>query len=197
MKAVGSFARAPSLPLPDDLVRIIEAFLYEHTEKWDESIADKVHDELLSTFKHNIAREPSRYAAFVALLRHLRPLMGQPAKVLQWFELLLPVLGHLSQEKDLASETQRLVLDILTEGDGKDASELSRGAAAPIAEKMILLWFQEAELLRESPDTLQDFKEKHLREILLLYGKKRPKVCLISNSRSHMLRLTQNRTSWR
>ncbi|KAI0443150.1 Hamartin protein-domain-containing protein [Xylaria telfairii] len=175
VKAVGSFAHAPSLPLPDDLVRIIEAFLYEHTEKWDENIADKVHDELLSTFKHDVAREPARYAAFVALLRHLRPLISQPAKVLQWFELLLPVLGHLSQEKDLASETQRLVLDILTEGDGKDASDPSRGAAAPIAEKMVLLWFQEAELLRESPEALQDFKEKHLREILLLYGKKRPK----------------------
>ncbi|KAI0489498.1 Hamartin protein-domain-containing protein [Xylaria cf. heliscus] len=175
VKAVGGFARAPSLPLPDGLIQIIEAFLYEHSEKWDENIADKVHDELLSIFKHDVADEPARYAAFVALLRHLRPLIGQPAKVLQWFELLLPVLGHLSREKDLASETQRLVLDILTEGDGKDTGSLVGGAAAPIAEKMIFLWFQEAELLRESPDALQDFKEKHLRETLLLYGKKRPK----------------------
>ncbi|KAI0448698.1 hypothetical protein F5B21DRAFT_496741 [Xylaria acuta] len=175
VKAVGSFARAPSLPLPDDLVRIIETFLYERAEKWDENIADKVHDELLSIFKHDIAHEPARYAAFIALLRHLRPLIGQPAKVLQWFELLLPVLGHLSREKDLATETQRIVLDILTEGDGKDATSLARGAAAPIAEKMIFLWFQEAELPRQSPDALHDFKEKHLRETLLLYGKKRPK----------------------
>ncbi|KAI8956393.1 hypothetical protein F4801DRAFT_15195 [Xylaria longipes] len=175
VKAVGSFARAPSLPLPDDLTRIIETFLYERAEKWDENIADKVHDELLSIFKHDIAHEPARYAAFVALLRHLRPLIGQPAKVLQWFELLLPVLGHISREKDLASETQRIVLDILTEGDGKDASSLARGATAPIAEKMIFLWFQEADLLRTSPDALQDFKEKHLRDTLLLYGKKRPK----------------------
>ncbi|KAI1754968.1 hypothetical protein F4782DRAFT_552151 [Xylaria castorea] len=175
VKAVCTFARAPSLPLPDDLIRIIETFLYEHTEKWDENTADKVHDELLSIFKHDIAHDPSRYAAFVALLRHLRPLIGQPENILQWFELLLPVLGHLSREKDLASETQRIVLDILTEGDGKDASSLARGAATPIAEKMIFLWFQEAELTRQSPDALQDFKEKHLRETLLLYGKKRPK----------------------
>ncbi|KAI0548539.1 hypothetical protein F4679DRAFT_311274 [Xylaria curta] len=175
VKAVCTFARAPSLPLPDDIVQIIETFLYEHAEKWDENTADKVHDELLSIFRHNIAHDPSRYAAFVALLRHLRPLIGQPAKILQWFELLLPVLGHLSREKDLASETQRIVLDILTEGDGKDTSPFARDAATPVAEKMIFLWFQEAELTRQSPDALQDFKERHLRETLLLYGKKRPK----------------------
>ncbi|TRX98114.1 hypothetical protein FHL15_000759 [Xylaria flabelliformis] len=175
VKAVCTFARTPSLPLPDDLVQIIETFVYEHAEKWDENTADKVHDELLSIFRHDIAHDPSRYAAFVALLRHLRPLIGQPVKILQWFELLLPVLGHLSREKDLASETQRIVLDILTEGDGKDTSPFARDAATPVAEKMIFLWFQEAELTRQSPDALQDFKEKHLRETLLLYGKKRPK----------------------
>ncbi|KAJ2993176.1 hypothetical protein NUW58_g1924 [Xylaria curta] len=175
VKAVVSFARAPSLPLPEDLVHLIETFLYNRAEKWDENITEKVHDELLSIFKHDISHEPARYAAFVALLRHLRPLIGQPTKVLQWFELLLPVLNHLGRERDLASETQRIVIDILTEGDGKDANSLTRGAAGPIAEKMICLWFQEAELLRNSADALQDYKEKHLRETLLLYGKKRPK----------------------
>ncbi|KAI0409096.1 hypothetical protein F4802DRAFT_593942 [Xylaria palmicola] len=199
VKAVSSFARQPSLPLPDELVRVIERFLYQRSEKWDENIAERVHDELLSIFKQDIVQEPARYAPFIALLRQLRPLIGQPARVLQWFELLLPVLSHLSQEKDLASETQGIVLDILTEGDGKDAGSLGRGAAAPIAEKMITLWFQEAELLRQNPDTLRDFKEKHLRETLLLYGKKRPKdfmavidqfVCKASHRASSILLLS-------
>ncbi|KAI0197739.1 hypothetical protein F4808DRAFT_437981 [Astrocystis sublimbata] len=170
LKAVGSFARAPSLPLPADLVQIIETFVYERTEKPDDNVADKVHDELLAIFKQDIAHDPARYAAFIALLRHLRPMIGQPAKVLQWFELLLPVLDHISRGKELAYESQRIVLDILTEGDDN-----SRAASLPVAEKMISLWFHEAELLRTSPDVLQDFKERHLRETLLLYGKKRPK----------------------
>ncbi|KAI0542933.1 Hamartin protein-domain-containing protein [Xylaria digitata] len=175
VKAVGSFARTASLPLPDDLVQIIEAFLNKHTDKWDESIAEKVHDELLSIFKQDIAQEPARYAAFIAVLRHFRPLIGQPTRTLQWFDLLLPALTHLGQDKDLASESQGIVLDILTGGDGTDTGSFTRGAATPIAEKIILLWFREVELLRESPDALQDFKEKQLRETLLLYGKKRPK----------------------
>ncbi|GAW18870.1 hypothetical protein ANO14919_083520 [Xylariales sp. No.14919] len=174
-KAVGSFVRTASLPLPDDLVQIIEAFLYKRADKWDESIAEKVHDELLAIFKQDIAQEPSRYAAFIAVLRHFHPLIGQPARVLQWFDLLLPVLTHLGQDKDLASESQGIVLDILTGGDGNDTSSFTRGAATPVAEKIILLWFREVELLQEGPDSLQEFKEKQLRETLLLYGKKRPK----------------------
>ncbi|KAI0109535.1 hypothetical protein GGR51DRAFT_558226 [Nemania sp. FL0031] len=199
VKAVGGFARAPSLPLPDDLVQLIEDFLYARADKWDENTAEKVHDELLSIFKQDIAQQPSRYAAFIALLRCLRPLIGQPTRVLQWFELLLPVLTHLSQEKDLASECQGIVLDILTASDGSDTGSSTRAAAAPMAEKIIRLWFQEVELLRNSPDALQDFKEKHLRETLLLYGKKRPKdfmsvidqfVCKRSHRASSLLLLS-------
>ncbi|KAI3341786.1 Hamartin protein-domain-containing protein [Ustulina deusta] len=179
VKAVGTFVRTPSLPLPDDLVQIIEAFLYRRADKWDDSTAEKVHDELLAVFKQDVAQEPARYAAFIAVLRHLPPLIDQPTRVLQWFDLLLPALAHLGLEKDLASETQRIVLAILTGGDGNDKTSFARGAAAPVAEKIILLWFREVDSLRKSADALQDFKEKHLRETLLLFGKKRPKDLMI------------------
>ncbi|KAI1179347.1 hypothetical protein F4777DRAFT_471449 [Nemania sp. FL0916] len=203
VKAVGSFARAPSLPLPDDLVQMIEAFVYKRTDtrtdRWDESAAEKIHDELLSMFRQDIVQQPARYAAFIALLRHLRPLIGQPARVMQWFDLLLPLLTHISQEKDLAFECQAIVLDILTGSDGSDTGSFTSGAAAPMAEKIMYLWLQEVELLRESTDVLQDFKEKHLRDTLLLYGKKRPKdfmavvdqfVCRKSHRASSLLLLS-------
>ncbi|KAI0967595.1 Hamartin protein-domain-containing protein [Xylaria arbuscula] len=199
VKAVGTFARTPSLPLPDELVQIIDAFCYKRSEKLDESLSEKVHDELLAIFKQDIAQEPARYAAFIAVLRRLYPLIGQPARVLQWFDLLVPALGHIGLDKDLASETQGIVLDILTGGDGSDASSVSRSSAAPIAEKIILLWFREVDLLRQSADALQDFKEKHLRDTLLQYGKKRPKdfmtvidqfVCKRSHRASALLLLS-------
>ncbi|KAI1365078.1 Hamartin protein-domain-containing protein [Xylaria arbuscula] len=67
------------------------------------------------------------------------------------------------------------MLDILTGGDGGDTSSPTGDATAPVAEKIILLWFQEADLLRNCADPAQDFKEKHMRETLVQYGKKRPK----------------------
>ncbi|KAI1817826.1 hypothetical protein GGS20DRAFT_530947 [Poronia punctata] len=178
VKAVGTFSRTPSLPLPDDLIELIENFLYNRADKLDGNTSDKVHDELLSIFKNDIAHEPKRYAAFLAVLRRLRPLIGQREKVLQWFELLVPVLNHLSQERDLAVESQGVVLDILVSGDEDDPSSFAEGAAAPIADKLMLLWIDEVETLRKDPDVLQEFKEQHTRETLLLFGKKRPRAFL-------------------
>ncbi|KAI0508564.1 Hamartin protein-domain-containing protein [Xylaria bambusicola] len=175
VKAVGTFAHNPSLPLPDDLVQIIDNFLYKRTDKLDESVADKVHDELLPIFKQDIAQDTARYAAFIAVLRRLQPLIGQTTTVLQWLDLLLPALANLGLDKDLATETQGFMLDILTGGDGNDTTSFTRGATTPVAEKIISLWFQEVDLLRNCSNPAQDFKEKLMRETLVLYGKKRPK----------------------
>ncbi|KAI1822791.1 hypothetical protein F4861DRAFT_371552 [Xylaria intraflava] len=199
VKAVSSFVQTPFLPLPTDLIELIDAFLYKRGDKWDESIADKVHDELLSLFKQDIAPKPTSYAAFIAVLRRLRPLIGQPAKVLQWFELLLPALAHSSLDATLSSQSQGIVLDILTADDVSDTDSLAGGAATLVAEKIILLWFRAVELFHRGPDAPQEFRERHLKETLLLYGKKRPKdfmavidqfVCKRSHRASALLLLS-------
>lgn len=167
---------AAKFPLPAELVDIIDTYLIKH-EKFDENVADKVNEELLSIFHKDIVQEPSRYTAFIALLRHLRPIIGQPVKTYQWFDLLLPVLNYLNQEKGLASEVEGVLLDVLTAEDGNDPSSPTGGAAPQIAERVLVLWLDEYEVVGRIPDTVSDFKEKQLRKTLLHYGKKRPKVC--------------------
>lgn len=176
-KAIHGFVPAAKFPLPDDLVEIIDAYLCKH-EKFDEGVADKVNDELLSIFHKDVAPVPSRYTAFVALLRRLRPIIGQPAKIFQWFDLLLLVLNYLNQEKGLASEVEGALLDILTADDGNDPSSPTGGAAPQLAERILLLWLEEYEAINRTPDTISDFKEKQLRRTLLHYGKRRPKDLL-------------------
>lgn len=176
-KAIHSFIPTAKYPLPDDLVEIIEAYLNKH-EKFDESISDKVNDELLSLFHRDVAQAPSRYTAFVALLRRLRPIIGQPSKTFQWFDLLLLVLNHLNQERGLASEVEGVLLEILTADDGNDTSTPTGGAAPRLAERILLLWLDEYEAIGKSPDVMTEFKEKHLRQTLLQYGKRRPKDLL-------------------
>ncbi|KAI1481545.1 Hamartin protein-domain-containing protein [Daldinia eschscholtzii] len=176
-KAIHSFIPTAKYPLPDDLVEIIEAYLNKH-EKFDESIADKVNDELLSLFHKDVAQIPSRYTAFVAILRRLRPIIGQPSKTFQWFDLLLLVLNHLNQERGLASEVEGVLLDILTADDGNDPNTPTGGAAPQLAERILLLWLDEYEAIGKSPDVMTEFKEKQLRKTLLHYGKRRPKDLL-------------------
>ncbi|KAI1097763.1 Hamartin protein-domain-containing protein [Jackrogersella minutella] len=176
-KAINGFIATASFPLPDDLVEIIDAYLCKH-EKFDENIADKVNDELLSIFHKDISQVPSRYTPFVAVLRRLRPVIGQPGKIFQWFDLLLLVLNYLNQEKNLASEVEGALLDILTAEDGNDSSSPTGGAAPQLAERILLLWLGEHETNGRVPDSVSEFKEKQLQRTLLHYGKRRPKDLL-------------------
>ncbi|KAI2624235.1 Hamartin protein-domain-containing protein [Hypoxylon sp. NC1633] len=176
-KAINGFVPTATSTLPNDLVEIIDAYLCKH-EKFDEGVSDKINDELLSIFHKDIAQVPSRYAPFVALLRRLRPVIGQPARIYQWFDLLLPALNYLNQEKDLASEVEGVLLDVLTADDGNDTSSPIGGAAPQLAERILLLWLNEFETIGRTPDTISDFKEKQLRKTLIHYGKRRPKDLL-------------------
>lgn len=174
-KAVQAFIPAGTLPLPDSLVDIIEGYVRKHEDRLEDSIADKVNEELLSIFHNNVANTPSCYAPFVAILRRLRPLISQPDKVLRWTDLLLPILDHLTQEKDLASEFQLIVIDILTADEG-DAVGPGGGVSAILADKLLCVWLAGRKDAGQSEDPGQSFKEKHIRETLLQYGRKRPKV---------------------
>ncbi|KAI2469408.1 Hamartin protein-domain-containing protein [Annulohypoxylon bovei var. microspora] len=176
-KAIQGFVPIASFPLPDDLVEIIDAYLCKH-EKFDENVADKINEELLSLFHKDVSQVPSRYTAFVSLLRRLRPIIGQPAKIFEWFDLLLLVLNYLNQEKDLATEVEGTLLDILTADDGNDPSSPTGGAAPQLAERILLLWLDEYETIGKSPNAISEFKEKQMQRTLLHYGKRRPKDLL-------------------
>ncbi|KAL7627528.1 hypothetical protein AAE478_001721 [Parahypoxylon ruwenzoriense] len=192
MKAINNFIQTASFPLPDDLIEIIDSFLYKN-EKFDEAVADKVHDELLSIFHKDVAQVPSRSAAFIAILRRLRPVIGQPAKIFQWFDLLLSILNYLNQEKGLASEAEGVLLDILTADDGNDSSSPTGGAATQLAERTLLLWLDEYETISKTTDAISEFKEKQLRKTLVMYGKRRPKAAVDADKER---RLSPNIFAW-
>ncbi|EMR68496.1 putative tuberous sclerosis 1 protein [Eutypa lata UCREL1] len=116
-KAIQAFIPTASLPLPQDLVEILEAYIQKHENKFDGNTADKANEELLSIFNRDIIQTPVRYAPFMAIIRRLRPLVVKADKIFQWFDLLLPVLDHINQEKGLAAECQGTMLDAMTADD--------------------------------------------------------------------------------
>ncbi|KAI1267152.1 hypothetical protein F5Y18DRAFT_379145 [Xylariaceae sp. FL1019] len=175
-KSIASFAQAPVLPLPDDLIQLIEDVTNRYADKSNENISEKLNDELLSIFNRDIVSEPSRHAAFLAILRRLRPLIGLSTKMLQWYELFLPSMNRMHQVKDLAAEGRAFVLDIMAAENASDTSgSFTGGAAVPLAERLMLLWLQDCELFQKHLEPRRTFQEKEIRETMLLYGKKRPK----------------------
>ncbi|KAI1877148.1 uncharacterized protein JN550_001220 [Neoarthrinium moseri] len=173
-KAIHAFIPQASLPLPDELVEIIDGYLQKH-EQHDESISEKIHEELISIFEKEVLGHPSRYGPFLNILRRLRPLIAHPERTVKWWHLLQPALQYMNQEKDLAEEGQATVLDILTADPGEDGDNPGGSAAVPLAEQMLALWIKDCEVAGRSEDALGNFREKQLRETLLIFGKKRPR----------------------
>ncbi|KAK7751546.1 hypothetical protein SLS62_006496 [Diatrype stigma] len=174
-RAIQAFIPTASLPLPEDLIEILEAYIQKHETKFDDSTADKANEELLSLFNKDVIHTPARYAPFIAIIRRLRPLVVKPDRVFQWFDLLIPVLDHLNQEKGLAAECQGTLLDVMTADDGHDSDNPDNGAAIMLAEHHITIWLEECDIAHRDNDAARIIKEKFFRETLILYGKRRPK----------------------
>ncbi|KAK7957106.1 uncharacterized protein PG986_006328 [Apiospora aurea] len=195
-KAISSFIPTARLPLPDDLIEIIEGYLEKH-EKFDESVADKLNDDLIAIYQKDVKGTQARYGPFINILRRLRPLIGQPAKVIHWWEQLLPMLDLLNQEKDLASEAHKLFRDILASDDVESADDPAAGAAIALAEKVMAFWVHDRCSAIRADAGLAVFKEKQLREVLIIYGKRHPmdfmglldKYMVDKKWRSHALNL--------
>ncbi|KAK6064829.1 Tuberous sclerosis 1-like protein [Seiridium cupressi] len=173
-KALHTFLPTASLPLPKDLVDIIEGYVQKH-EAQEEGVSQKLHEELISVYEKDVLGHPSRYASFLNILRRLRPLIAHPERTVKWWELLQPFLAHMSEEKDLVEEGQTTILDILTADWGDDANNPGGGAALPLAERLVQLWLEDCAVAGRAEDFRVNFREKQVRETLMMYGKKRPR----------------------
>ncbi|KAI0132511.1 Hamartin protein-domain-containing protein [Xylariales sp. AK1849] len=173
-KAINAFVPTATLPLPDDLVEIIEGYLSKH-EKLDESVAEKLDEELISIYQKDVLGTPARYGPFLNILRRFRTVIANPDRTLRWWELLEPYLQVLAQEKGLAAEGQDAVLAILTADEVSDPENPVGSAAGTLAEKLLTLWLDECEVAGRAEDALTNFRERQLRNTLIIYGKKRPR----------------------
>ncbi|TVY20224.1 Tuberous sclerosis 1 protein-like [Lachnellula arida] len=170
-KAIHSSVSNPSLPLPDDLVEIIHAYL----EKHDESDSQRLQEELLNTYDSSIIDKPSRFAAFLAILRTLKPALRGNGRLLQWwYKLSTPVLIKLGQEKGLAVETRDTLLELLVYDEDDPEIEDARLTSKVMAHNLVETWLEKSRFASEEMDNHDRFVQEQVQTILLAFGKKRP-----------------------
>jgi len=173
-RALNSFIQTPTLPPPADLDAIISSYLERH-DKPEEGSGDRLNDELLAIWDKAVQDHPEKYAAFVAVLRQLRPGLGAPARTFQWWDKLLdPVLDNATREKGLARSFMDFTLEILSSSEYDDPEAWGEEGFIPWLNRLLVRWME----LRESqadfrPST--DLKEQVLTDALLAFGKKDPK----------------------
>jgi hypothetical protein len=87
----------------------------------------------------------------------------------------MPVLDRLTAERGLAFETRAILLEILVydtdEGDVTDAMHTS----AVLLEKLLEMWLNSSKAALK-PDPAAHFLEQQIQQVLVEFGKKKPKV---------------------
>lgn len=179
-KAVNAYIPTVSLPFPDELIQVIQAYIDKHLPI-EESDSQRLHDELLNIYQKDVKNNPSRYTIFIAILRHLRPAIIGSARIMQWWEtVMLPMLDHLAEEKGLVFQYRGILLDILiydTEGEMKS---YDANASALLSEKLLEIWLKNSAISSSDAAPAAHYIEEQVKLVLIEFGKKRPKVMITS-----------------
>ncbi|ROW05758.1 hypothetical protein VMCG_05282 [Cytospora schulzeri] len=171
-KAINAFLPHASLPLPEELTQVIDAFLEKHNE---EGVSERLQEDMLSTWDKTVRENISLYAPWVAILRKFLPILRNPTYLIQWWDHMAePVLDHLAQDRSLAKEAWANTLAILAhDGDGQIGQE---EGASQIATRLLKIWMQNSQFAGQEGSSSGLLKAKLVHGGLLNYGKKRPKV---------------------
>ncbi|KAK0715762.1 Hamartin protein-domain-containing protein [Lasiosphaeris hirsuta] len=181
IKALNGFLQAPALPLPAELVTVISSYLEKHV-KFDEGATDRLNDELLSLYEKTVQERPEKYAAFLVILRELRPAFRTAARTFEWWDRLLdPVLEFVEQEKGLAREILNHTLDLLLIDESDGPAPWNEPGLAPFTDRLLNRYMSvREEAQAHAISSSVELKERMIKEALLIFGKKDPKGFMAS-----------------
>ncbi|KAL2148176.1 hypothetical protein VTH82DRAFT_7468 [Thermothelomyces myriococcoides] len=173
-KALGGFFQAPTLPLPAEISNIIAAYVEKH-ENPNDGAAERLDDELQAIWERSVHGHAEKYAAFLMVLRQLRPALQTPARVFKWWDTLLdPVLEHVARERGLARQVMDHTLDLLSADEFDDPAAWSEEGLLPLLSRLLVRWTE----VREAQPDLRpstDLKEQMIKDALMAFGKRDPK----------------------
>ncbi|GAB1318958.1 Hamartin protein-domain-containing protein [Madurella fahalii] len=173
-KALSNFLQSPKLPLPAELNAIIASYLEKH-DKPDEGSGERLGDELLAVWEKIVKDRPDKYAAFLAVLRELRPALRTPSRIFKWWDKLLdPVLEHVGREKGLAREVMDHTLDLLSADEYDDPTAWSEEGLAPLVNRLLSRWMEVRERQPHFRSSTE-LKDQMIKEALMAFGKRDPK----------------------
>lgn len=168
-----------SLPLPDELLRTIEAFLEAH-QNIDNHDSQRLQEELLKLYNKSVVHAPENHGAFVNVLRHIRPAITGKTRLEEWWKLVIqPTVDAVGHKRETIEDAREFLLGILVFDEDEDSTG-ERAAVSTFFTEQLL----DAYLVRTripvgdvaviSPE--DDFVAHELEEVLIAFGRKRPKV---------------------
>ena len=91
--------------------------------------------------------------------------------------MALPVLKKIGEEKGLAREAKDTLLDLLVyDEDDEVEKDDTRQTSVAVSENLLAVWLDKYQAGNVDFDNEAKFVEGQIQSILLLFGRKRPKV---------------------
>jgi hypothetical protein len=138
-------------------------------------VAERLNDELISLWEKMVQDYPERYAAFLCVLKQLRPTLRTPARIFKWWDRLLdPVLEQVGTQRGLAREVMDHTLDLLSVDGFNDPAAYSEQGLIPLVSRLTSRWI---DLVSAPPDVRPstELKQLMLKDALMAFGRKDPK----------------------
>ncbi|KAL2877849.1 hypothetical protein SGCOL_006797 [Colletotrichum sp. CLE4] len=179
-KALTSFFVSPSLPLPDEVTEVIDAYLNKH-EKYEDSSAERLQDDFLGIWDKHVKGAPPKYAAFIHVFRLLVPAIRTPARLLKWWDLLNdPILENFTREKGLMEESHHATLEVLMLDAHEEDDPNEERVVNPFAKRLLLSWLEKYYKIQSESDLTAQSSERAIRQALITYGRRKPKDFLFT-----------------
>lgn len=181
VKALNTTFSAPTVPnpLPEELSRTIEAFL-DRYQSIDDHDSQRLQDELLPLYKKYVVDDPEKLGPFLSALRQLRPAIRGEARLTEWWNTVIrPTIDAIGHKRDEIEDAREFLLGILVFDSEDDASGEKAQLSATFTKKLLDAYLQRTKLPRAEGEVIRpedEFVAHELESILILFGRKKPKV---------------------
>ncbi|KAK5998276.1 Tuberous sclerosis 1homolog-like-like protein [Cladobotryum mycophilum] len=173
-KAIKDFIVEPTVPLPDDLVETIAAYLRRH-QKYDEAASDRLQEELMLIFDKYVRGNPATSGAWMGIMRRLLPVLQTPERILAWFDACRGLLDKTDHEKNIVNETIAALMDVVTLADEYHEIADDDSASNPFIDRLFTTWLDKFYPAYSEGNATAEHNERMLRDALGHFGRKRPK----------------------
>jgi hypothetical protein len=174
LTSVFSAATTP-YPLPDELHQTIEAFLGRYHDIEDHD-SQRFHEDLVALYKRYVADDTEKRAAFLPVLRLVRPALTGESRWDEWWNLVLrPIIDSTGHKRHVVEDAREVLLSILVFETKEDHDGENAQLSHHFMHKLLDIYLTRARLDHGiSPEN--EFISQEIEATLIAFGRRNPKV---------------------
>lgn len=168
------------LPLPDEIIETIEAYLDSH-QPIDDHESQRLQDDLENVYSKYVAASPEKHGAFVNALRHLGPAITGETSLEHWWTLVIrPTIDAVGHKRETIEDAKEFLLGILVYDVDEDKDGLHAKLSSYFAQKLLSAYLTRTKIPSGTEAVISpedDFIASQLENVLVAFGRRNPKVC--------------------